>query len=65
MRRELVLLVAAAAGLAAAAGQAVDLVPRVRANEVVTVFAGAFGAGAALVAAIFEFRQSRDRSRRP
>jgi hypothetical protein len=61
MNRAVILLIGAAAGVLASLLTAVDLVPRVRWVEVIMVFAGAFGAGAALTGALVEFRTIRAR----
>ena len=53
------MLVVAVCGLATAVISGLALVPRVRLVEVLTVVAGAFGAGAAVVSAWIQFKQSR------
>jgi hypothetical protein len=58
-RRPVLLLVPAVIGIATSLITAFALVPRVRVVDVLTVFATAFGGGAALTAAIVEFRKSR------
>jgi hypothetical protein len=57
-RRAVALLASAGIGTLVSLTTALALVPRIRAVEVVAVFGGAFGAGAALVSAIVEFRAS-------
>jgi hypothetical protein len=61
MTRERMLLMLAIAGIFTAALSALDLVPRVRAVEVVILFASAFGSGAAFVGAVIEYRNARAR----
>jgi hypothetical protein len=53
------LVVVALLGLVTSLLGALSLVPRVKLVEVLTVFAGGVGAGAALVAAVVEFRKER------
>jgi hypothetical protein len=60
MRRSVLLLIAAAIGGLTSFTTAVDLVPRVRLVEVVLVFFGAFGAGAAFTAAVVELKTRRE-----
>ena len=52
-------LVGAAIGVATAVVSGLALLPRVRLVEVVTVVAGGIGGGAALTAAVVEFKQAR------
>ena len=59
MRRAILLLLAAVVGLGSGLVTALDLVPRVRLVEAVTLFFSAFGAGATMVGAIIEFRKAR------
>jgi hypothetical protein len=58
-RRPALVLVPAIAGVVTSLVTAVSLVPRVRAVEVVLVFATAFGGGAATATAILDFRKAR------
>ena len=56
-RRQAIGLVASAiAGTIISLTTALGLVPRVRSVDVIAVFGGAFGAGAALASAVFQFR---------
>jgi hypothetical protein len=55
--RAVVLLAPAALGIVMSIVSA--LVPRVRAVEVITIVAAAFGSGATLTASLIQFRQSR------
>jgi hypothetical protein len=55
----LLLLVPAIVGIVTSLITALDLVPRVRLVDVMIVFAGAVGGGAALAASIFEYRNAR------
>jgi hypothetical protein len=55
-RQGVALLASAMAGMIISLTTALELVPRVRSVDVITVFGGAFGAGAALASAIFQFR---------
>ena len=57
--RAVLLVLVAVLGLATSLLGALSLVPRVKLVEVLTVFAGGVGAGAALVAAVVEFRKER------
>ena len=57
------LLVAAVIGLATAVISGFALVPRVRLVEVLSVVAGGIGGGAALVAALVQFKQARAAAR--
>ena len=57
--RAVVLLAPAALGIVMSIVSAHALVPRVRAVEVITIVAAAFGSGATLTAALMQFRQSR------
>lgn len=59
VRRAVLLVIVAVFGVATSLAGALALVPRVRLVEVLTVFAGGVGAGAALVAAVVEFRKER------
>ena len=60
MNRSVLLLIAAAIGVLTSFTTAVDLVPRVRLVDVVLVFFGAFGAGAAFTAAVVELKTKRE-----
>ncbi len=53
------MLVVAIAGLVTAFASGAALIPRVHLVEVLTVVAGAIGAGAALTAAIVEWQKTR------
>ena len=56
-RRQAIGFVAAAiAGTVISLTAALGLVPRVRSVDVIAVFGSAFGAGAALASAVFQFR---------
>jgi hypothetical protein len=57
--RAVVLLAPAALGIVMSIVSALALVPRVRAVEVITIVAAAFGSGATLTASLIQFRQSR------
>jgi hypothetical protein len=57
--RSVLLLLPAALGIVMSITTALALVPRVRAVEVITIVGSAFGSGAALTAALVEFRKSR------
>ena len=61
--RSVLLLLPAVLGIVMAVTTALALVPRVRTVEVITIFASAFGSGAALTGALVEFRKSRAASR--
>jgi hypothetical protein len=61
--RAVLLLAPAALGVVISITTALALVPRVRTVEVVTIFASAFGSGAALTGALVGFRKSRAASR--
>jgi hypothetical protein len=61
--RSVLLLAPAAIGILISVTTALALVPRVRTVEVITIFASAFGSGAALTGALVEFRKSRAASR--
>jgi hypothetical protein len=61
----LLLLAPAVGGIATSLVTALMLVPRVRVVEALTVFGTAVGGGAALVAAIVEFRKARAAAPRP
>ena len=60
MNRSVLLLIAAAIGVLISFTTAVNLVPRVRLVDVVLVFFGAFGAGAAFTAAVVELKTKRE-----
>jgi hypothetical protein len=57
--RGVLLVLVAVLGFVTSLLGALSLLPRVKLVEVVTVFAGGVGAGAALVAAVVEFRKER------
>ena len=59
LRSVLVMMVPAVLGIVVAVTTALSLVPRIRTVEVITLFASAFGSGAALTWALVEFRKSR------
>jgi hypothetical protein len=56
------LLISAVAGVVAAMFGAVSMIDIARPVELVILFAGAFGSGAALVAALYEYRAKVPRS---
>ena len=56
-------LVVAVLGLATAVVSGLALLPRVRLVEVLTVVAGGIGGGAALTAALVQFKQAREAQR--
>jgi hypothetical protein len=56
--RPVIVLVAALLGIATSLVTALDLVPRVRLVDVLTVFASGVGGGAGLVWATMEFRHA-------
>jgi hypothetical protein len=53
------LLVSAVAGLSAALAGAASALDTTRLVEIISIFAGAFGAGAALVSAVYERRATQ------
>jgi hypothetical protein len=55
-RHGIALVASAVAGMILSLTTALALVPRVRSVEVIAVFGGAFGAGAAFASAVFQFR---------
>ena len=61
--RSVLLLAPAVVGIVVSITTALALVPRVRTVEVITIFASAFGSGAALTGALLEYRKSRAGSR--
>lgn len=64
MRRAWAMLVASVAGLIVAIVSGLEMVPRVRAVDVILLLAFGMGSGAALVGAIVEFREARKSARR-
>jgi len=63
LRAAALLLLCAVLGLATALVSGLALMPRVKLVEVLTVVAGAIGGGAALTAAIVQFKQARAEAR--
>ncbi len=57
MFRKRIILIATVASALAAVFSALQIMDRIRLVEVITVFVGAFGAGAGTVKAIIDFRQ--------
>ena len=65
LRSAVAMLVVAVVGMLTAVVSGLALVPRVRLVEVVMVIAGGVGGGAALAAAVAQFREARAAGRHP